>query len=145
VHIVVKPHHPRQFLINKRKHKAIQKMIYEVIYKPIISNNFEDHVKNVFKINYQKDCFVYFHLGALASKYLDENYPDTVNAHMYIKELEKQFKVNINWINLDFIFEKLNNHSDSLPIRKEDVKRIVFYYKQLYFNSLEDYIQHSLL
>jgi hypothetical protein len=145
VHIVVKPHHPRQFLINKRNYKAIQKMIYEVIYKPIISDNFEDHVKNVFKIDYQKDCFVYFHFGTLASKYLDKDYPDKVNAHMYIKELEKQFKVNINWVNLDFIFEKLNNHSDSLPVRKDDVERIVFYYKQLYFNSFEDYIKNSLL
>ena len=42
-------------------------MIYEVIYKPMISDNFEDHVKNVFKINYQKDCFVYFHFGPKAS------------------------------------------------------------------------------
>ena len=141
---MVKPHHPRQFLINKRKHKAIQKMIYEVIYKPIISDNFEDHVKNVFKINYQKDCFVYFHFGQKASHYLDKDYPDTITSHMYIKELEKQFKVNINWINLDFIFEKLSNHF-TLPIRKDDVERIVYYYKQLYFNSFEDYIKNSLL
>jgi type I site-specific restriction-modification system R (restriction) subunit len=117
-------------------------MIYEVIYNPIISNNFEDHVKNVFKIDYQNDCFVYFHFGPKSVQYLDKNYPDTVTSHMYIKELETRFNVNINWINLDFIFENLANHP-ILPIRKDDVERIVYYYKQLYFNSIEDYIKQA--
>lgn len=120
-------------------------MIYEIIYKPIISDEFEDHVKNVFKINYKKDCFVYFHLGSLASKYLNKDYPDTLSSHLYIKNLESKFKVNINWINLDFIFEKLNKHSNLLPIRKDDIERIIFYYKILYTNSFEDYIKNSLL
>lgn len=119
-------------------------MIYEVIYKPTISDNFEDHVKNVFKINYQQDCFVYFHFGSLASKYLDKDYPDTLTAHLYIKNLENKFKVNVNWINLDFIFEKLNTHSADLPIRKEDVERIIFYYKMMYKNSIEDFIKLSV-
>jgi type I site-specific restriction-modification system R (restriction) subunit len=119
-------------------------MIYEVIYKPIISDKFEDHVKNVFKIDYENDCFIFFHLGPIASKYLDKEYPGTLAAHQYVKELEKQFKVNINWINLDFIFDKFNNHL-YLPLRKEDIDRVLYYYKQLYFNSFEDYIKNSLL
>ena len=65
-------------------------MIYEVTYNPIISDKFEDHVKNVFRIDYEKDCFVFFYLGEEASKFLNEEYPNLVTAHLYIKELEKR-------------------------------------------------------
>lgn len=118
-------------------------MIYEVIYKPTISDNFEDHVKNVFKINFKKDCFIYFHLGPNASKYLKETFPDVNASYMYIKELEKQFNVTINWFNLDFIFDKLSIY-DSLIPKSEDVQRVLYYYKILYFNSIEDYIEKRL-
>ena len=64
-------------------------MIYEVIYKPTISDNFEDYVKNVYKIDFKKDCFIYFHLGQNASKYLNEIFPDVNTSYMYIQELEK--------------------------------------------------------
>ena len=118
-------------------------MIYEVIYKPTISDNFEDHVKNVYKIDFKKDCFIYFHIGPNASKYLNEKFPDVHTSYMYIQELEKRFNVTINWFNLEFIFDKLLIY-DSLIPRPEDVQNILYRYKRLYFNSIEDYIKfHS--
>ena len=118
-------------------------MIYEVIYKPTISDNFEDHVKNVYKIDFKKDCFIYFHLGQNASKYLNETFLDVNTSYMYIQELEKRFNVTINWFNLEFIFDKLLIY-DSLIPRSEDVQNILYRYKRLYFNSIEDYIKfHS--
>ena len=119
-------------------------MIYEVIYKPSISDNFEDHVKNVYKIDFKKDCFIYFHIGSNSSKYLNERFPDVNTSYMYIQELEKRFNVTINWFNLEFIFDKLLIY-DSLIPRPEDVQNILYRYKMLYFNSIEDYIKfHSI-
>ena len=123
--------------------KFNKKMIYEVIYKPTISDNFENHVKNVYKIDFKKDCFIYFHLGQNASKYLNETFPDVNTSYMYIQELEKRFNVTINWFNLEFILDKLIIY-DSLIPRSEDVQNILYRYKRLYFNSIEDYIKfHS--
>ena len=124
--------------------KFNKKMIYEVIYKPTISDNFENHIKNVYKIDFKKDCFIYFHIGPNASKYLNETFPDVNTSYMYIQELEKRFNVTINWFNLEFIFDKLIIY-DSLIPRSEDVQNILYRYKRLYFNSIEDYIKfHSI-
>jgi hypothetical protein len=112
-------------------------MIYEVIYTQEKYNEFEDYVKNVFKLNFKNDCFIFFYLGENAKKYLDQFHPDLTTAHLYIKELETRFNVNINWIDLSFIFENLNKHN--LPINLEDINRVLYYYKRLYFNSIEDY------
>jgi hypothetical protein len=113
-------------------------MIYEVIYNPIISNEFESHVKNVFPIDYDKDCFVFFYLGEDASKYLNEQMPNLAAAHLYIRELEKKFKVNINWIDISAVFDAFK-----LQPSKDDVLRVLYYLKRLHFNSIEQYIANK--
>lgn len=115
-------------------------MIYEVVYKNFITDNFEDHVKNVFKIDFKNDCFVYFHFGEKAEKFFDQTYPNQTSAYFYIKELESKFKVHINWVNLDFIFNKLSDHQ-CITFQKEDVERFIYYYKMMYFNAFENYIK----
>ena len=55
----------------------------------------------------KKNCFIYFHIGPNASKYLNETFPDVNTSYMYIQELEKRFNVTINWFNLEFVFDKL--------------------------------------
>lgn len=119
-------------------------MIYEVIYKNYISEDFEDHVNNVFKINYNHDCFVYFHLGKNASKFLNVNCPDMETAYSYCLELEKKFNVTINWFNLEHIFDKLINF-EHLNFRTEDIERVLYYYKMLFYNSIEDYLDKNKL
>lgn len=113
-------------------------MIYEVIYNPIISDKFEDHVKNVFRIDYEKDCFVFFYLGEEASKYLNEEYPNLVSAHLYIKELEKRFNVNINWIDISSLFNTFK-----LQPSKDDILGVIYYLKRLHFNSIENYLANK--
>ena len=113
-------------------------MIYEVIYTQEKHDEFEDYVKNVFKLNYEKDCFIFFYLGEKAKKYLDKIHPNITTAHLYIKELESRYKVNINWIDLSFIFENLDKLN--LSVDMDDLNRVLYYYKRLYFNSIENWI-----
>lgn len=110
-------------------------MIYEVTYNPKIADNFESHVKNVFRLDYDKDCFVFFYLGEEASKYLNEQAPSLLSAYLYIKELETRFKVNINWIDISAIFKTFN-----LQPTKDDVLTILYYLKRLHFNTIEAYL-----
>jgi hypothetical protein len=117
-------------------------MIYEVKYIQNTYDKLEDYVKNKikFKLDYEKDCFIYFYLGEKANKYLTQeiNEPNILTASSYIKDLETRFNVNINWIDLSFIFENLAKHS--LSFDKDDVKYVLYYYKELYFNSIENWI-----
>lgn len=113
-------------------------MIYEVIYTQEKHNEFEDYVKNVFKLNYEKDCFIFFYLGEKAEKYLDIIHPNITSAHFYIKDLESRFNVNINWINLSFIFDNLDKYEVSINI--SDLEQIIFYYKRMFTNSIDNWI-----
>jgi hypothetical protein len=117
-------------------------MIYEVKYIQNTYDKLEDYVKNKikFKLDYEKDCFIYFYLGEKANKYLTQetNEPNILTASSYIKDLETRFNVNINWIDLSFIFENLVKHS--LSFDKDDVKCVLDSYKELYFNSIENWI-----
>lgn len=113
-------------------------MIYEVIYTKEKSNKFEDYVKNVFAINFKNDCFVFFHLGKRASMILDIESPDYLEAYRYIQNLEKSFNVNINWIDLSYIFDNISDKLD-----QADIKQILYYVKQAHKNSIEDYIKNN--
>lgn len=107
-------------------------MIYEVIYNPIESNDFEDHVKNVFKLDFENDCFVYFHLGENASKFFNQEFPNYLSSYQYIKSLENKFNVNINMYDLSYLFDNLKINPD-----KEEVQRVLYYLKGTYFNHVE--------
>jgi hypothetical protein len=115
-------------------------MVYEVIYTTEKFEELESYVKNVFKINLKSDCLIYFHLGSEASKFLGSDYPDYLTAYNYTKELESRFKVNINWIDISYIFKNLLLHPS-----EDDLKRVIFYTKAMYKNSVEDMLQSGLL
>lgn len=110
-------------------------MIYEVIYNPIESDNFEDYVKNVFRIDFERDCFIYFHLGENASKFLKTSYPNYLASYQYIKYLENKFNVNINWYDLSYLFDNLPIDSDI-----DNVYQVLFNLKILYHNHVEKII-----
>lgn len=111
-------------------------MIYEIIYSPEIFDKFEDYVKNVFKINFEKDCFVYFYYGEKVSKYLKKESLTYLEAYTYTKKLEDRFNVNINWVDLSFIFDNIKYKVD-----ENDLERVIFYWKLMYFNSFEKMIK----
>jgi hypothetical protein len=115
-------------------------MVYEVIYTTEKFEELESYVKNVFKINLKTDCLIYFHLGTDASKFLGSGYPDYLTSHLYIKELESRFKVNINWIDISYIFKNL-----LLNPSEDDLKRVLFYTKTMYMNAAEKIIKSGLL
>jgi hypothetical protein len=115
-------------------------MIYEVLYIKENFKEFEKYVKNVYKINYKTDCFIYFHYGEKAKKILNKNYPNNKEAYFYIKDLEKRFKVNINWIDISYIFDHIKFEYDI-----DDLERVIYYVKQMNKNAIERLIEKWII
>lgn len=105
-------------------------MVYEVIYTKEKNNKFENYVKNVFKLDLENDCFLYFYLG--------ENDLTIKEALEFTENLEKTFNVNINWIDLSFIFKNLKGYQE-LTFSEEDISRVIYYYKAMFINSAEQF------
>lgn len=118
-------------------------MVYTIPYTTNFHDKFEDYVPNRFgaELNFNEDCFIYFHYGSNASKYLDEDYPDYFTSFDFVSDLEKRFNVNINWIDLSFIFD----HFLISKPEKEDLLALLFNYRRLYTHSIEKMLKEGLL
>ena len=109
-------------------------MIYEIPYNKNFYNEFEKYILNLrgATLNFDEDCFVYFHYGNISSKYINEEYPDFLTSYEFVKDLEKRFNVNINWIDLSFIFDHLILKPDA-----EDLLVILYHFRKMYMKAIE--------
>ena len=112
-------------------------MGYEIHYTTAKHDCLIDYCKTRGKINLQTDCFVFFYIG----NKLDESFPTELQCYQFIKQLENQFNVNINWINLSWVFDKLVNQYKDQDFKLNDsqMQLLLNQFKVMYHISLNDY------
>lgn len=113
-------------------------MVYQIRYTENKYETFNEYVKSTFKLNFERDCFVYFHYGEKAAEYIDGVCPNYLTAYYFIKDLENRFNVNINWFDFSFIFDHLKLKPD-----KQYLRLVLGAMDVMYINALETYCKNE--